>query len=105
MEPDILTFIIVDLNGNFRLGLAFGHFDRGPNNVILPPWRHALREFATIIGRELPFRLLVSRAPNGDGYTRHWTIIRTPNRPEDQCVVSHCLVLLRARFGTKAKCK
>src|SRR5271169_7109974 len=83
MDSDVLAFIIVDLNRDLGLGLAFGHLDVSLDDVFVRTRRNALCELTTVIGDKFPFRLFVGGAADLDGNPRCRSIIRSPNGADD----------------------
>src|ERR1700754_568014 len=71
VDADILPLIVVNVDGGFRLGCAFGSLDVGLNDVVLFADRHALGEFAHAIRYLLPAKLLFRSTPNTNGNSGH----------------------------------
>ncbi len=90
MQANIFPLIIVDVDCDFRLGLALRHLDVGLDYVILTSGRNTLGKFAAAIGYELPLRLLTRSPPNGNGNTRLRMFVRSP-----YCAVNQSIVIFR----------
>src|SRR5450432_4091995 len=101
MQADVFPFIVFDLDGNLRLGLAFGSLDVGLDDVVLPAWGNSLRKLTSLVRHEVPLGFLAGNAVDRDGNSRDWTVVRPPHGPGNQGVVFGYGVLLR--FGARRR--
>ena len=94
MNPDVFSLIIIDVDCDFRFGLALWYLDVGLNDVVLCAGRDPLRELAPAVGDKLPLKLLVSGAADLDGNVADRMTTGVPHRAVDQRIV-----LRRGRGG------
>jgi hypothetical protein len=94
VEADVLAFVVVDVDGNFldeveRLAVGWLEvLEIGPKNVVGLTRRQALLKFPVVVGIDFPARLigLVFAAPDLDGDSIHWSVVRAPHGPDNHSV-------------------
>src|SRR5208283_1576672 len=100
MQANIFPLIIVDVDCDFRPGLALGRLDIGLDDVILSTGRYALGKFPTAIGHEFPLRLLTGGPPNRNRNASRRMLVRVPH-----CAINQGVVILGGLRGGLNKVK
>ena len=103
MQTDIFPFIVFDLDGDLRLGLAFGGLDVGLDDVVLPARGNSLGKFTSLVRHQVPLGLLSGGGTDRDGHVRYGVVVRPPHGSGNQGVVFGYGVLLWIGTGRRER--